>query len=150
MELGREATIHQVFFHEGTQFVAARIFCYILFTVKLEPSSGRPSSSSSIRFVALTWHNLTKRTGFLAKKSRLAVTTTSRCLKARPPNQEQAGPGRVSKAWCRVDADRLPLLISCYTILCMYCTSNRQNYCSTNLVLLRRGLSEVARNLHNG
>ena len=34
--------------NEGTQFVAARIF----WMVKLEPSSGRPSSSSSIHFVA--------------------------------------------------------------------------------------------------
>jgi hypothetical protein len=30
-----------------------------------------------------------------------------------------------------------------------YHVSNRQNYCNTNLVLLRLGLSEVAQNLHN-
>ena len=27
--------------------------------------------------------------------------------------------------------------------------NKRQNYCNTNLVLLRLGLSEVAQNLHN-
>ena len=42
-----------------------------------------------------------------------------------------------------------PLSLSLKYIYIYIHMSNRQNYCNTNLVLLRLGLSEVAQNLHN-